>query len=290
MNPQFFGAVGSSDGNPLYGVYHGPHRTSDSDARSARLGRSARAVVLCPPIGQEYIRTHWAWKLLAKQLARGGAHVLRFDWSGHGNSSGDIVEQDSLQRWTDDIGRAVEFVREKSNAANVMLVGLRFGATLSALAASERDDIHSLVAWEPVVSGADYLQSLGAMHARMVDLWVARMKTRDDAERKELLGFEFARSLLDEIEQTKLNLHELYLPQLVVELESNPQKFSHVEPSLQRVLRTDDEQSWSQLETLETAWLRPQTTRLVVKTVADMFARLERIGALAVNSELAGAV
>ena len=105
-----------------------------------------------------------------------------------------------------------------------------------------------------------------------------------------MLGFEFARSLLDEIVQTELNLHELYLPQLVVELESNPQKFSHVEPSLQRVLRTDDEESWNELQTLETAWLRPQTTRLVVKTVADMFARLERIGALAMDSKFAGAV
>jgi len=113
MNPQFFG---NSKQRQLYGVYHKPQRVSDSPAR---------AVVICSPLGQEYIRSHWACKLLAKQLARGGAHVLRFDYRGHGNSSGNIGDQQSLQSWTEDVGHAIDLIREKSNAASVMLVGLR---------------------------------------------------------------------------------------------------------------------------------------------------------------------
>ena len=268
MNPLFFN---NSTGGQLYGVYHSPAKVSQSHPR---------AVVICTPLGQEYIRSHWACKLLAKQLARGGAHVLRFDLSGHGNSSGDIDQQQSLQSWTHDIGQAIDWIRDKSNATSVMLLGLRFGATLAALTAEQRPDVHSLVAWEPVVDGASYLQKLRKMHARMVDLWVSKTSTRSDTKREEILGFEFSRALLNEIEQVKLDLRELYLPQLIVDLESNPQSYSHIEPSLQRTLRTDDEATWDQLLTMETAWLRPQTTRLLVKTVADMFDRLQRIGAL----------
>ena len=278
MTPEFFGP---DNRGSLYGVYHRPHRPSDTHSR---------AIVICPPLGQEYIRTHWNLKLLAKQLARGGAHVLRFDWSGHGNSPGDMSDQTSLQTWIEDVGHAVEYIREKSNADNVMLLGLRFGATLAALTAAQRNDVHSLVAWEPVMCGEGYLQRQDTMWSRKLNLWVSPMTTRDDSERKELLGFEYARSLLDEIEQTRLNLRELYLPQLIVEREANPQKFSHVEPSLQRVLRTNDQECWYYLPTLETAWLRPETTRLIVGTIADMFDRLQRIGALELGLETAGAV
>lgn len=268
MKPVFFN---NKDQRQLYGVHHSPRRSNDA---------TPRAIVICPPLGQEYIRSHWACKLLAKQLARGGAHVLRFDWSGHGNSSGNISEVASLQTWIDDLGSAIDWVREQSKADSVMLVGLRFGATLAALAAEQRYDVYSLVAWEPVVKAADYLQSLRAMHDRMVDLWVSKTTTRNDDQFEEILGFELSRSLLNEIEQTKLELGGLYLPQLVVDLEASDQVYSHTEPSLQRTIRTDDEAAWDQLLTLETAWLRPQTTRVIVKTVAEMFERLERIGEL----------
>ena len=270
MKPVFFN---NQNERQLYGVHHSPRRPN----------KTPRAVVFCPPIGQEYIRTHWACKLLAKQLARGGAHVLRFDWSGLGNSAGNIDQNLSLQEWIDDVGQAVDWVRKESKADSVMLVGLRFGATLAALAAEQRHDVYSLVAWEPVVDGAAYLQDLRAMHARMIDLWVSKTSTSNDGEFEEILGFELSRSLLNEIEQTKLDLGELYLPQLIVDLESSDQAYSHIEPSLQRTIRTDDETAWGQLSTMETAWLRPQTTRTIVKTVAEMFERLERIGALAVG-------
>ena len=91
----------------------------------------------------------------------------------------------------------------------------------------------------------------------------------------------YKRQLLNQIEQTKLDLGGLYLPQLVVDLESSDQTYSHIEPSLQRTILTDDEMAWEQLLTLETACLRPETTRTIVKTVAEMFERLERVATLA---------
>ena len=266
MKPVFFN---NKNQHQLYGVHHS-HRSNKS---------ASRAIVFCPPLGQEYIRTHWACKLLAKQLARGGAHVLRFDWSGHGNSAGNIDETLSLQQWIDNVGQAVDWIREESKADSVMLIGQRFGATLAALAAEQRQDVYSLVAWEPVVDGTSYLQGLRSMHARMVDLWMSKTSTRNDDEFEEILGFQYSRELLNEIEQTKLDLGGLYLPQLIVDLKSSNQTYSHIEPSLQRTILTDDEMAWEQLLTLETACLRPETTRTVVKTVAEMFERLERAAA-----------
>jgi pimeloyl-ACP methyl ester carboxylesterase len=38
------------------------------------------------------------------------------------------------------------------------VVGLRWGGTLAALAARGRDDLKRIVLWDPVVSGADYLE------------------------------------------------------------------------------------------------------------------------------------
>ena len=80
MNLHFFG---DSDA-PLFGAHHPARRKS-----------TGKAVVICPPIGHEYGRTHWMLRLLSAQLAREGVHVLRFDYFGTGDSGG-FVEDLSL--------------------------------------------------------------------------------------------------------------------------------------------------------------------------------------------------
>jgi alpha/beta superfamily hydrolase len=75
MTPLLFGSADA----PLYGVHHAPQ------AAPQRTG-----IVLCYPFGQEYMRAHRACRQLAMLLAKKGYHVLRFDYSGTGNSSGDV--------------------------------------------------------------------------------------------------------------------------------------------------------------------------------------------------------
>ena len=48
-------------------------------------------VVLCNPMGQEAVRVHRMYRVLADRLNRAGLHVLRFDWFGSGDSAGDAV-------------------------------------------------------------------------------------------------------------------------------------------------------------------------------------------------------
>lgn len=255
----------------LLSVYH-PSRGKKHD--------KVRAVLICAPVGQEYIRTHWSLRLLANQLARKGVHVLRFDYSGVGDSAGSIEQIASLDQWTEDIEFAIEELKQITGAETVMLLGQRFGASLAARVAKSRPDVNSLVCLEPVLDGFIYLEQLRKMHSRMLDLWVCKMETPDDEFYEEILGSQFRRTLLNEIESCFLDFATVRQPQLIVETVANEQQFSHPVPGLQKVIRDDRPSSWNDLRELETAFLRPVMTRTIIKTIDDMFNRLHRFNAL----------
>ena len=63
MNPFYFGSANE----PLFGVYSPP------------MGARPRkdAVLVCPPLGWEYTRTHWALRRLADRLASNGKKVAK---------------------------------------------------------------------------------------------------------------------------------------------------------------------------------------------------------------------
>jgi pimeloyl-ACP methyl ester carboxylesterase len=148
---------GSADA-PLFGVYSAP------DAAAARQA----AVLLCAPTGLEYMRTHYAVRLVASQLAKMGLHVLRFDYHGTGDSSGNIGAG-QFDIWCDDIAVAAGKLLEISGVHDLTVVGLRLGAALAVEAlASHEIKAKSLVLWDPVVSGDEYLSILERMHAKLV--------------------------------------------------------------------------------------------------------------------------
>lgn len=148
MNPFHFG----SSRQPLYGVYHPPR------------GQGARehGVLLCAPMGQEYMRAHRAFRQLAMLLARAGIPVLRFDYFGTGDSAGDS-DEGTVAQWLDDVGTAADELKDTASVRRVSLVGLRLGALLAARAAKGRDDVDRLVMWDPVASGRAYADELVAM-------------------------------------------------------------------------------------------------------------------------------
>lgn len=264
MNPQFF----ESEQSTLFGTMH-----------AARVGGSvpARAVVICPPIGQEYIRSHWCLRLLAGQLARKGMHVLRFDYSGIGDSTGSTQDVEQLQTWRSDIGSAIELVQNQFHVDRVTLLGLRAGATLAADVARESGSVHSLVMWEPVWNGADNLKEWRRMHLEMLDLWVCKMKTENGSDGEEILGSQYRRSLLDQFEQLRVDWQNIDQPHLVFDVAEKQHQYAGLgENSMRKFVVTDDEDSWDDLKQLETAWLRPQATRSIVTHAVDLFDRLER--------------
>lgn len=119
-----------------------------------------RAVLLCNPFGQEAVRVHRMYRVLAERLARSGTSVLRFDGYGTGDSAGDDTEGD-LQGWVSDLIAAGRELEQRATPGRVVWLGARLGATLVALAAVRAPrPPDELVLWEPVVDGAAYLNML----------------------------------------------------------------------------------------------------------------------------------
>ncbi len=174
MTPFYFGPQ-----NALFGIDCPP------------LSGSVRlcGIVLCYPAGQEYLRVHRAFRQLSLSLARAGFHVLRFDYSGCGDSAGEGDEGD-IGQWLADISAAVEQVKERGGVARVALVGVRLGATLGALVGVERRDLAGLVLWEPIVDGREYLRTLMTLHRDWLRAVFSKPKQdRTDGRRLEILGF-----------------------------------------------------------------------------------------------------
>lgn len=145
MNPFFFGA----SARPLYGVYHPPRESRDPPS----------AVLLCYPMGIEYMRAHRAFRQLTNLLVRAGVHVLRFDYFGTGDSAGD-GRDGTLAQWREDIETAFEELKANAGVERAGLAGLRLGGTLAAQFATDRSDVDRLVLWDPIINGRDYLGEL----------------------------------------------------------------------------------------------------------------------------------
>jgi len=181
--PRFFGPEES----PLFGCYQAPTATP-----------RPCGVVLCYPFGQEYMRAHRAFRILATRLAALGFPVLRFDYYGCGDSAGDGGD---LSRWQEDICRAVEELKRQGGVRRVALAGLRLGGSLAALAAAGRNDVDSLVLWDPVVSGQSYLDELISAHRHWSD-----GHRSDDGEQDglEVLGFSISPALQQHLREMTL--------------------------------------------------------------------------------------
>lgn len=180
MNPFYFG----TGRRRLFGLY----------TPALTKGARSRAVVLCHPWGQEFLRAHRSIRQLANMLTAAGFDVLRFDYFGTGDSAGEMVDAD-LKGWENDIEMAIEELKDTMGAARVTLVGLRLGATLAAsIAASRGSDVDSLVLWDPVVAGDEYLRELGATASR-------------SGGEQEILGFALSNDLERDLQA--IDLHAL---------------------------------------------------------------------------------
>jgi len=120
-------------------------------------------MVLCPPLGIDYVNTYPVLRHLANRLAFHGIPVLRFDYSGTGNSSGYDVDPDRVASWTSDICEARTSLIRITGCEQVGLLGVRIGATLAAKVAQETP-LPCLVLWGPVASGRHYMREMRAMH------------------------------------------------------------------------------------------------------------------------------
>ena len=115
--------------------------------------------VFCHPLCEEKLWAHRVFVSFARELAAAGHLVLRFDYSGNGDSDGEFSTL-SLASIAADVRRAIATVREKTGAPKVHLLGLRFGGAIASLVAEDAPDVDKLILWSPVVDGSRYMQEL----------------------------------------------------------------------------------------------------------------------------------
>jgi len=133
----------------LFGVIHKPGVVGE---------KVTKGFVFCHPFAEEKLWVHRAYVSFARELARQGYMVLRFDYMGHGDSEGGF-EESTVKTRLSDIKCAVEHL-QNLGVQEVGLLGLRFGASLAARAAEEIDGVSSLVMWQPIVNGERYMKDI----------------------------------------------------------------------------------------------------------------------------------
>jgi alpha-beta hydrolase superfamily lysophospholipase len=127
--------------------------------------RRGGAVVLCPPIGYEYMSAYPTVRILAERLAALGFDALRFDYAGTGNSTGDTDQPGCAEAWRRSVVSAIAEARQLAGSDAVAVVGIRAGALLALQALSSIGAVDRLVLWGGFPSGQAYLRELKALAA-----------------------------------------------------------------------------------------------------------------------------
>ncbi len=147
--PTWFG----NPDRPLAGWWHLP------------AGDAVGGVVLCPPIGRDYVNAYRCYRALAGDLAATGLAVLRFDLTGAGDSAdGPSIEAPGggVAAWLDSVIEAVSAMRD-AGVTRIGLLGMRVGADLALGAISRGADVEAVVLWDPCTTLASWLREQSAL-------------------------------------------------------------------------------------------------------------------------------
>lgn len=161
--PYHFGPNGE-----LFGIYH-PVPT-----------RVTQAVLLCPPFGQDLIRSHRLYRQLAHALVAEGIPVLRFDYYGSGDSAGNGVDVDWIRCLDDTLAAAAE-LRVLSGCDHIAAFGARLGGSI-VLASATPAQLAELILWDPVLDGTAYVAQLDALQAALQHDMTRFLKPRTDGD------------------------------------------------------------------------------------------------------------
>jgi alpha/beta superfamily hydrolase len=142
----------------LSAVLHIPH------------GERSPGVILCHGFMGNKIGQHRLFVKTARHLADKGFAVLRFDYSGCGDSTGDHIDL-SLYHQIMETKDAISFMDNHPSVikGNLTVLGLSMGACVAALTASGDNRVNRLILWAPVARPfEDLLGIVGYEHMNKV--------------------------------------------------------------------------------------------------------------------------
>jgi len=142
-NPFFF----ENDKHNLFGILHSPSEKNNVNA----------GFVFCYPFAFEAGHCREIYATFARRLSAIGYYVLRFNYMGTGDSSGNLDDV-TIETQISDIIKAIAVLQEKTNILRIGLMGIGLGASLAALAAGESViKVDPLILWDPIVDVKKFL-------------------------------------------------------------------------------------------------------------------------------------
>ncbi|PNS08135.1 serine aminopeptidase domain-containing protein [Solilutibacter silvestris] len=122
-------------------------------------------VLLCPPLLHEHARSYRFFAQLAEHWARHGIEVIRFDYSGSGDSSGstrDFASAGAIR----DIRHVWDALVPVEEGVPRIICGVRMGSLFAAHAIAGGLDADMAWWWQPALSGAAWVDALEMIDAR----------------------------------------------------------------------------------------------------------------------------
>jgi len=187
MEPFFF------DNSRLFGIYS-----------SATDPNAEKVVVVCPPLFDEYRRTYRALSELSVAISERGVHAFRFDYYGTAESQG-LLSEATIEEWLADIEKAIDEAIAVSGASQVVLLGVRFGATLAAQVTNPL--VRTRLFWDPVISGRRYHEWLDEVDE------ILRERHRSAARDNNVAFEDIEYKNFDLPPQLITGMHELTIPE-----------------------------------------------------------------------------
>ncbi len=122
-------------------------------------------MLLCPPFGWEDMCSYRSRRDWAEHLARAGYPALRLDLPGSGDSAGGPSDPDRLEAWTRAAAGAARWLRQVSDAREVVAIGIGLGGMVACRAALQGAPIEELVLWQVPARGRALVRELRAFAA-----------------------------------------------------------------------------------------------------------------------------
>jgi alpha-beta hydrolase superfamily lysophospholipase len=123
---------------------------------------SGTAVLICAPWGWDEVASYRSRRLWAERLAASGHPTLRFDLPATGDSAGTPADPDRLESWVAAVSRAVEWLRETTEAPRLAAIGLGLGGLLARESLARGSRIDEIALWGAPVSGRAFVRETQA--------------------------------------------------------------------------------------------------------------------------------
>jgi alpha-beta hydrolase superfamily lysophospholipase len=169
-------------------------------------GASRVGLVICKPFGYEALCSHRGLRAFEDAAAALGLPTLHFDYLGTGDSAEIDPQADQLAVWTQDVIAAVHELRRRTAVQQVCLLGVRLGALMAVLAASECAAVTSLILVAPIISGQRYLRALKTTRLASLSMGGAPANEEKMGDGSmEVSGFAFSAGTLAALAQIDLS-------------------------------------------------------------------------------------